>query len=177
MSGSIWDNDGWDLVLAEQVRTNGRLFFQLAYHILEDPTASEDACQQAFLKAAAYRDSLRDSRALKAWLARVVTNEAMQIVRRRKTERKALGEHSKNLPSPEGAQEQAERRLAVEEALAEVPEPFRTAVVMRTLWGMSVRETAAELGCAESEVSRRYYLGLERLRPHFSRERKADHAV
>ena len=171
------ENDGWNRILADQAQKNGRLYFQLAYRILEDAGASEDACQQAFVKAALSRDSLREPGALKAWLARVVTNEAMQIVRRRKTELKALDERSRSLPGADGERRSVERRLEIEEALTDVPEPFRTAVVMRTLWGMSVRETAEAAGCSESEVSRRYYLGLERLRQHLSSERNSDHAV
>src|SRR5438093_398850 len=65
----------WEILLSEQIRQNGRLFYQLAYRILRDGGAAEDVCQQAFLRAWEEREKIDGGgQALKSWLARTVVN-------------------------------------------------------------------------------------------------------
>src|SRR5690242_5630881 len=80
----------WEATLREQVDRNGRLFFQLAYGILHDDAAAEDACQQAFLRAWEQRDRIESQDKIQAWLARTVINLSYEALRRGKTERRAL---------------------------------------------------------------------------------------
>jgi len=52
----------------------------------------------------------------------------------------------------------------VDEALAELPDELRTALVIHFLRGLTQQETAAELGIDQSTVSRRIEKGLDELR-------------
>jgi len=154
----------WGLLLEQQVHVNGRLFFRHAYNILRNAAEAEDACQMAFAKAWSSQESIRDAAALKGWLLSAVTNEALQLARRRKTEQRVLSNRPAR-PAEAGAQgEKMARRESVEKALMELPPATRLVVVLRLMQGMSGNEVAGIIGCSPSEVSRRMYDGMERLR-------------
>jgi RNA polymerase sigma-70 factor (ECF subfamily) len=154
----------WDLLLEQQVHVNGRLFFRLAYNILRNAAEAEDACQMAFAKAWSSQESIRDAAALKGWLLSAVTNEALQLARRRKTEQRVLSDRPVQ-PAEAGAQgEQLALRESVEKALMGLPPATRLVVVLRLMQGMSGNEVAGIIGYSPSEVLRRLYDGVERLR-------------
>jgi len=60
--------------------------------------------------------------------------------------------------------ERAALKEAVRNALLTLPEQTRLVVVLRVMQGMSGNEVASSLSCSPSEVSRRLYEGLEKLR-------------
>lgn len=157
---------GWDGRLTEQIRQNGRLFFRLAYTVLRDAAAAEDACQQAFLRAWQERDRVGpEDAALKGWLARTVINNSLQVVRRAKVERRAVAARGYAAPASAGpAGEQDELREAVLAAVGRLPEPTRLVVALRVLEGMSGNDVRDLLGCSAAEVSRQLHRGLEQLR-------------
>lgn len=153
-----------EAALIAQVKSNSRLFFRLAYGVVRDVQTAEDVCQQAFLRAWELRGRIRDVETLRAWLAKVVVNESLVIVRRRKTEQRARSLYP--VSGENGAQpcEQAEFRERLQDALDQLPEQTRIVVVLRLLDGMSGNEVKSLLGCSASEVSRRLHQGMERLR-------------
>src|SRR5665213_2282486 len=80
----------WSSLLAEQIRLNGPLFFRLAIGILRNGAAAEDVCQQSLAKAWERREEIDGPAFLRGWLAKVVVNESLAIVRRQRTEKRVL---------------------------------------------------------------------------------------
>jgi len=159
------DRMDWDRLLSEQIRQNGRFFFRLAHNVLRDAQLAEDVCQQAFLRAWEERDRIQPGVTLKAWLARTVVNNSLQLVRRGKVERRVLGNQAYLRPGAEGpAGEREEAREAVLAALNRLPEPTRLVVALRVLEGMAGNDVKELLGCSAAEVSRQLHRGLEQLR-------------
>jgi len=159
------DEPSFEQLLAGQIRQNARLFFRLALGILHDPSAAEDICQQAVLKACERQSELRDAAALKSWLSRVVVNESLQLLRRRKIESRVLagtGAVSANTLAPSAAG--FELREAVLAAMVDLPESERVVVMLRIMDGQSGREVGKLLRCSDSEISRRLHRGMEKLR-------------
>jgi RNA polymerase sigma-70 factor (ECF subfamily) len=162
---------GWGALLSEQIRQHGRLFYRLAYGVLGDAGAAEDACQQALLKAWEQRDRVQAQQggaALRGWLARVVVNESLQAARRRKTELRANAARTQAdaaAPAPAPRHEQADLRKAVLAALEHLPETPRLVVALRVMQDMSGNEVKDLLGCSAAEVSRQLHHGMELLRP------------
>jgi len=164
--GVAWRQRLTDLCVAERA-----FLFRLAWGILRDAHAAEDACQQAFVQACAARVTPPDPARLRPWLAKVVVNESLQALRRRKLERRLRG------PSPaldqSGVVADESRaapdanpflRETVLAALEQLPEPSRLVVLLRVMHGWSGNEVKALLGCSAAEVSRRLYAGMEQLR-------------
>lgn len=155
----------WGPLLAEQIKANGRLFFRLAFGILRNSSAAEDACQQAFSKAWERRGEIDGPEALRPWLAKVVINESLATVRRGKVEKRILATRAEEDVSMAVAPgTESEARESVVTALERLPETPRLVVTLRIMQGMSGKEVKALLGCSDSEVSRQLYLGMERLR-------------
>ncbi len=154
----------WHAVLAAEVRRSARLLFRLAYNVLRDRAAAEDACQHALLKAWEERERLRDPPVLRSWLARVVVNESLRLVRRRNVERKSLQLAGGAARAVAGASVESDVRESVLLALEQLPERSKAVVTLRVMQGLSGNETAELLGLSAGEVSRQLHAGMEQLR-------------
>lgn len=162
----------WAALLAEHSAAHRRTLFRLAFGVLRDAEAAEDACQAAFLKAWQQRDGIRNPDRLGGWLARTVVNESFRVRRRRKTEQKAHNDQARwRRESDRPAERVANRELALA-ALEQLPRQTRTIVVMRLMHGASGNEVARQLGCSPAEVSRRLHNGMEQLRGFLRNDRQ-----
>ena len=131
-----------------------------------DPEEAFDVTQETFLKAYQNLARLDDPARLGPWLYRIAHNEAVSLLRRRKSEG----------PVPENAPEQAtgqpavfgmapvEVSIAVQGALAKLPSEQREAVVLKICEGFKFEEIASILDTPSSTIKSRVYTGLETLR-------------
>jgi RNA polymerase sigma-70 factor, ECF subfamily len=161
--------DDWERMLREQARLHGRQFFRVAFGILRDTHAAEDACQHVLMKAWELRERIRDPVALQAWLLRVIVTESLQMVRRRKSELHAYGEYVPDSGAQMSEADRAEFRELFHAALADLPEQTQVVVVLRLIDGMTGNEVKNLLACSASEVSRRLHHGMEYLRERMAR--------
>lgn len=130
-----------------------RLARQLCRH-RED---AADVTQSTLLKAVQHLDGFRWEASVRTWLHRITTNEC-RMLRRRKApaslegmlEAAALGGSTLALPdrgpSPEEVAEEAETRRLVLRALAELPEHYRAAVLLKDGLGLSAEQVARATG-------------------------------
>lgn len=162
-------DEDWRDLLEMQAREHSGLFFKLAYGVLRESSAAEDACQQALLSAWKSRREINKPAALKAWLCRSVLNTSLAQLRRRQTEQRVLSKKALTSTLETEPDESLERREMALAALAEVPEPARTVVALRVMEGLAGREVAVIVGCSPAEVSRRLQHGLLCMRRYMSR--------
>ena len=175
MSNNSRSPGSFQTLLAEQAGTNSRLFFKLAHRILHDSAAAEDVCQHAFLKAWECRQGIADETLLRGWLAKVIVNEALRLVRRRKVEQRAMTDSRRlAMPSADPAAGAAELRDSVGAALAALPEPTRLIVSLRMQSGLSGNEVKDIVGCSAAEVSRQLHAGLDMLRKQLAPYKDAE---
>lgn len=159
-------NTDWHVVLADEVRHGAQLLFRLAYDILKNAAAAEDVCQHAFMKAWESRGEIRERRAVRGWLARVVVNESLRLLRRQVTERRAaqcgtgFDGREATVGSPSDA---IAARESVLLALAQLPERTRIVVTMRIIQGLPGTEVKELMGCSAAEVSRQLHAGMTQL--------------
>jgi len=156
--------------LAEQAQLHSRLYFKLAYNILNNAHSAEDACQRAFLKGMEQWGRNTQISNLKSWLSRTVINEAFQDLRQKST----FNRHSSGIAAKQSdtaAAPQESTQLDVRLALARLPEPTRTIVALRTMEEMSGNDVAELLDCHASDVSRKYREGLASLRVELENDR------
>ncbi len=145
------NSSGWADLLARQARENGRLLFRLAYGVLRDSAAAEDACQQAFLKACSAEQKIRDHDHLRAWLSRTVVNESLQCVRRRKIEREVLS-HQSAQSKPAGSYQSEALREELLLGMEQLEDEVRIVVALRLIDGLSGNEVKEILGCSAADV-------------------------
>ena len=158
----------WKLLLDGQVKRNGRLFYRLAFSILRDEEAAEEACQDAITRAMERPTQLKIPGALREWLSMLVRTESYRAGLRRRVELRASVEYLARAARSDH-EVTPEFREAVLTAVAELPEKARAVVAMRLLEGMSGNDVAKLLGCKASEVSRQLHSGMEQLRPVLNR--------
>jgi RNA polymerase sigma-70 factor (ECF subfamily) len=159
----------WEAALGAQVQQRGRLLFRVAYGLLRDAAAAEDACQQAFLRAWEEQGRIRSQEALGPWLLRTVTTDCLQRLRRRRIEQKVMRGYAERRADDDDVKApgyDGELRDAILDALAKLPEVTQVVVVFRVMQGLSGDEVKDIVGCSAAEVSRQLHRGLDQLRHH-----------
>jgi RNA polymerase sigma-70 factor (ECF subfamily) len=139
--------------------------YAVAYRVLGDPDAAEDAAQETFLKAIRALDGFRAEASFKTWLLRIAANTATSAGRTRTRRREvALEPTVEGGRSPEREAVLRTEAERVEAALAELPEKQRLAVSLRLHEEMTHLEIAEVLGTSEGAARVNYHLGIKRLR-------------
>jgi RNA polymerase sigma-70 factor, ECF subfamily len=151
--------------------------YNLILGMLGDSADAADAAQEVFLKAFKGIQSFRQGSSLKTWLYRIAIREALNS--RRWFKRHAQKNVSIDVENEEGyaaidledlsatpfdqlaAQE---IQLAVQGALHQVPEVFRSAVILRDLEGLSYEEVAEVLDVSVGTVKSRILRGRRALK-------------
>jgi RNA polymerase sigma-70 factor (ECF subfamily) len=153
------------------VQQQNQRLYRIARSILRDDTEAEDALQEAYIRAFTGLGSFRGDSRLGTWLARIVMNEALGRLRRRKPTvdfdtfakthegsaeiiRFPAANHELD---PETSMAQREIRALLERAIDALPEAFRTVLVARLIEGMSIEETAELIGIRPETVKTRLH--------------------
>jgi RNA polymerase sigma-70 factor (ECF subfamily) len=151
-----------------------RRLYRVAWSILKDESAAEDAVQETYLQAFRHWSEFRGQSNLGTWLTRIVINQALMQKRK---QRPAI-ELDNVQPSaeilrhpalistddPERSAVRTELRRLVEKAVGELPENFRLVFVLREVEGLSGEETASLLQIGEETVRTRLHRAKARLR-------------
>jgi RNA polymerase sigma-70 factor (ECF subfamily) len=136
------------------VRQNNRRLFRVARSILKDDWEAEDAVQEAYVRAFSRLTEFEGRSALSTWLTRIVVNEALgRLRKRRPVADLAEAERSDNgqlVPfplaapqlDPERAMSQTQLNTVLEKAIDALPDVYRVVLVARVIEEMSVEETA-----------------------------------
>ena len=119
--------------------------YRAAYIYLQNPSDSEDAAQEAFLRLVQSRRRFSDERQVKAWLIVTAGNIAKDMLRRRSRGEVNLDDHPE-LPAP------SEDSGELLSALLALPEKWKTAMYLYYFEGYSVREIARAMGQPEGTV-------------------------
>lgn len=158
----------------EIVETHSRPLWRAAFRILADGAAAEDAVQSAFLHAWKALDRFDDRAQLSTWLYRIVLNAAIDL-RRQRARRQAMagalpeddrGEVTVASQDADPHRQAVWRQLAdrARETIAGLPEPERTAVLLRHFEGCTTAEIARALGRDESAAKHAVFRGVKKLR-------------
>ena len=152
--------------------TQDRLYRFALAHGLRSADAAE-ATQETFLRAWRSRRRWRRGGRVLAWLYGIAMNVVREARRSRARHRAADVEvdalAALARTQADGAQ-QAEQLARLGRALERLPPRQREAVACRYLRQLSVRATAAAMGCAEGTVKAAVFAGLRTLREHLHEE-------
>lgn len=169
--------------------------YSLVYRMVHDPADAADTTQEVFLKVFRGMGSFNGRSSLKTWIYRIAVHEASNRRRwwfRHKRQERSI-EPQENLaeearpglkdtlvdeaPSPFENVVQEELRARVEEELRNVPEPYRTTVMLRDLEELSYEEVAEVMQASLGTVKSRLMRGRQALRKRlerYAREAGAD---
>ncbi len=142
--------------------------FNIAYGILGDGAAAEDAVQDAFLKlwtgTAQFDPSRGSMRGLLLTIARHTSIDAIRSrTRRLRSESAYCTDATYVTDGPEGATERADEARHVRDALGALPKAQRRAIELAYFAGLTRREIAASDRVSVGTVKSRLRLGTRRL--------------
>jgi RNA polymerase sigma-70 factor (ECF subfamily) len=156
-------------------RYSGRLF-RVAYSVVLDPQRAETVVLEAFLAAFGDLSRYEPTGKFAAWLTRLAYQQARaQRTAARNVAPKILEASAPDEPSVSA--EVLRERQELEQAIAALPEVFRTVYVLRMVEGISGIETAASLGLHETTVRTRLFRAHRRLAPDLAQRMGAAHAL
>ena len=147
----------------------GRVY-ALCLRMTADRRSAEELTQDVFVKAWRRIDTFRGRSAFSTWLHRVTVNTVLDAQKRRSRRPEQLSVVSDDALPGLGADPRAPdaaRRLALERAIAALPERARTALVLHAVEGYRYEEVAElmeiSMGTVKSHIHRARKLLLERL--------------
>uniref|UniRef100_A0A7C4QS02 Sigma-70 family RNA polymerase sigma factor n=1 Tax=Schlesneria paludicola TaxID=360056 RepID=A0A7C4QS02_9PLAN len=148
------------VALAELIDRHYALVYRYAYRLSGSATDAEDLTQQTFLQAQAHWEQLRDPAAAKYWLCAITRNAYLRA------KRNPVRPVSLDL-APEPCAPVYPEEIdphALQTALQELPEEFRTPVILFYFQEFSYKDIAAHLNVPLGTVMSRLARAKEALR-------------
>lgn len=171
------------------VRSHAGWMLRLARSYLADTGLAEDAVQTAFAKVFEKGDQFEGRSDLRTWMRRVVVNEALMILRKRKASKEDPSvaslmpafdandcriEASWRQPqSPEQILMTEETRRSVIAAIGRLPETYRVILLLRDIEEKTTAEVAEVLGISEANVKVRLHRARAALKALLEPEMRA----
>jgi RNA polymerase sigma-70 factor, ECF subfamily len=154
-----------DVAAFEQlVGAHADRLYAVVVRFVGDRVEAEDVVQEALLRAWRGIGRFGGRAAFFTWLYRIAVNEANRALdkRTRRGSGVAIDEDAAQLAAPahEGPASQAEHielRNGLDVAIAALESPYRTALVLRDVEGLSTREAAAIAGVGEAAFKSRLH--------------------
>lgn len=147
------------------IKTHNQRLYRIARGVLRNDGEAEDVVQEAYVRAFASLGAFRGDSSLATWLSRIVINEALGRLRKRRR-MVAMPENpqAEIIRFPFNASDDPERTMAqrqilalVERATDSLPDVYRTVFVARVIEGLSMEETADLLGVRPETVKTRLH--------------------
>lgn len=170
---------GEDAAFEELVRAHGGRLLRVARRLLNSEEDARDAVQDAFVSAFKSIGTFESASTLSTWLHRIVVNACLMRLRtkRRKPEEdieqylpKFLADDHQVEPnvrwseSAETAIERSELRELVRKSINELPDTYRSVLLMRDIEELSTEEVASMLGTTANAVRIRLHHARQALR-------------
>jgi RNA polymerase sigma-70 factor (ECF subfamily) len=142
--------------LAELIRRHQQRVLHVAIRVTGDPHLARDIAQETFLRAWGSAGRYTPSARVGTWLYRIVVNLCLDELKRKRpaTGRTTLTPEpdEEDEESGRSAVETAELASAVRQAVAQLPERQRVALILHRFSDLTLREIAVATGWTESAV-------------------------
>src|SRR5688572_20045485 len=154
------------------VRAYGGRLLAVARHLMRDEADAQDVVQTAYLSAFRSIDPFSGASQLSTWLHRIVVNTALMRIRaRRRRPEESIepllptfledGHHVEQFSEwatpADTLLERKETRAAVRAAIEQLPETYRTVLILRDIEEMSTQAVADALGLTTTTVKVRLH--------------------
>ncbi len=153
--------------VAELLAAHG---IELARHLrrlVRDDDTAQDLLQDTLLRAHRALTRLGPGANERAWLYRIATNAALNHLRDRARERRAMERHAREADgyaSPNVAAEHEDARFALWQRVAALPERQRVALTLRIADELGYEEIAARMGSSAEAARANVYQATRKLR-------------
>jgi RNA polymerase sigma-70 factor (ECF subfamily) len=143
--------------------------------MVRDPSLAEDLAQEVFLRVYQARGRYRPEARFTTWLYRIATNLALNTIRDRKggaphpdpgdfEDGSGPGHVADSRPNVEQQLMRSDRERLIRQAVEELPERQRVAVILHKYQNVDYQQIAKVLGVSESAVKSLLFRAYESLR-------------
>lgn len=157
-----------------------KLYFNIAFRMLNDREDARDVTQDSLIKIYKNIDKCDSVELFKSWSCKIVTNTTIDYIRSKKRKYTSSldaglegeeGDYYKQIeskePTPEETLIKKELKEEILDAIKELPENYKTVLILRDLNGLSYDEiskiTENSLGTVKSRISRARNMLKEKL--------------
>ncbi|GIO29239.1 MULTISPECIES: RNA polymerase sigma factor [Paenibacillus] len=154
-------NRKMEKLLTRCIKEHKENVYRLAYSYVKNKEDALDIVQDSIYKAMTHIEGLKDPEAVKSWFYRIVVNTALDFLRRNKKVRTMDHETIEIYAS--GAEDDY-ANFDLNRTLEELPEKYRSVIVLRYFEDMKIDEVAAVLGENVNTVKTRLYQALRVMR-------------
>ena len=186
--------DGDVTAFEQLVKRYDRKLYRIAQSITHNREDSQDAVQEALLKAFQNLGEFREESQFSTWLIRITVNQSLMKLRKQRATREvSLNEDFQTdsdalpmeiadwAPNPEQLYRESELRAILIRTLKELPLILRAVFVLRDIEGLSIDQTAQVLNVSHTAVKARLWRSRlqlrERLNKYFSQRTDSAGAV
>lgn len=157
------------------VSAHSRAVYALAYRVIGERTAAEDAVQETFLRAYRFLPRFDQRARFSTWLHKIALHAAIDQTRRGRTEKSlrrelpeegpgALVEQPSAEATPDRRAQSSELAQRTREALSELTATERAAFLLRHYEGRSIAEISSALGKRENATKQSIFRAVRKLR-------------
>jgi RNA polymerase sigma-70 factor (ECF subfamily) len=157
--------DGDRRAFDQLMRAHEDRIFSVCLRILTDRESALDAVQETFITVFRKADQFSGASAFSTWLYRVAVNTCYDQLRRNRRHQARPLPDTNDPPDTtiDDALRSVELRPDLERSLADLPEEFRTAVVLSDLEGLPLQAVAEALNVPIGTVKSRVFRGRKLL--------------
>jgi RNA polymerase sigma-70 factor (ECF subfamily) len=138
-----------------------KAMYNIAIRFLNNQMDAEDILQESFVTAFEKLNELTNNDAFGSWLKRIVINNCITQLRRRKTEFEDVEDYGPELITSDDDADLSIDPAIVHSAIKELPAGGRTILALHALEGYKHREIADMLGISESTSKSQYKRALD----------------
>ena len=162
---------GDEAAWSELVEATQREVYTLCLRILRNSDDAAEATQDAYMKVWRGLKGFRGEAMFSTWLYRVAANAAIskQRKRARRQDHEMGGEDDlvAQIPATGSLEAAVGARIdlnALEQALAKLPAHYRSAVVLKDVYDLSIEEMAGQLGISETAAKVRVHRARKKIK-------------
>ncbi len=154
-------------LFSELVARYKKLIFNVVYNLTKDKEEVDDISQEVFLKIYKSLGKYNPEFKFSTWSVTIARNLCVDLLRKKKVNVTALEEIeyvSKDMNTPENRYLKKEKALGIRKAIEELPENYRTPVVLYYQKGKAYKEIAEMLNLPVTIVKNRLYRARQTLK-------------
>ncbi|MFZ5945457.1 MAG: RNA polymerase sigma factor [Bacillota bacterium] len=161
---AVKSKQGNNNAFEELVRRFQQPVYTICYRYLGNGADATDAAQETFIRVFNKLHLYNDAYPFRPWLFRVAANVAKDSLKKRKTWEELDNTQESSIGNPESSLFESQLRRQIEKALAQLPEKYRMAVILRHMNQLDYQEIANVLDLPLNTVKTHVRRGRELIR-------------
>lgn len=155
-------------VVSKLLIDNYEKYYRMAYSYVQNQSDAQDIVQEGAYKAIFNCEKLRELKYADTWICRIMINESMGFLKKRKINSQEFTEEKFGSDNEELIFQEQYDNLEVKEAINKLSDKEKTVIILRYFEDMSLEQVAQASGENLSTVKSRIYRALGKLKINLS---------